>query len=68
MERLFFSHQSRYSDFDVLVLQVLCPIVTLTWCVNKSNNMSSERRKTRQSFIFFQSTDDNTRYNFVLLQ
>ena len=68
MERLFFSRQSRHSDFDVLIMMVLFPICNLTWRVNNyvsrqgvGINRRNESTKT-QVFLLFGSTDDNTQY------
>ena len=68
MERLFISRQSQHSDFDVLIMQVLFPICTLTWRVNnnvsrqgKGTNRRNETTKT-EVLLLICSTDDNTQY------
>ena len=74
MEKLFIYLQSRYSHFDLLLMQVFFRICTLTWRVNnyvsrqgKDINRRNESAKTQLLFIFFESTDDKTQYNFVFL-
>ena len=58
-EKLFISRHSRHSNFDAVVMLVLFPISTLTWCVKsmfcqeKCSNRRNEKRKHNCCYLLY---------------
>ena len=74
MERFFISQRSRHSNFDLLVMQVPFRICVLIWRENiyvsrqgKSINRRKESTKKQLLCNISETTDDNTRYNFIFV-
>ena len=66
--KVVFSRQRPQANFEILKVQVLFPICTLTWRVNNyvsrqnKGKKKRKRSKKRPMFLLFCNIDDNTQY------